>query len=241
MGWYRIEDQGAGGEVQTKTVTATTETINVFPDDGYALSLVTVNPQEHTQTTSIAQRTTQYDLGINHNTRYINTNGVPNNNTSRVQLTARDTLDLGATNNVRYVDTTKVPSGAAYEQTLYTNPYPNVAYAGGVVSTLSLLPPQIVGTKRYLRITYKDINEEEDESKFHTIDFPWDVTYVGMSGGFDNSGVIGLFLGNTFGVVTRRIFTYIEGSNYKTVISKMYGINENVYLIPISLKLIDKY
>lgn len=102
---------GGGLPTQEKSVTATTSQQIVLPDTGFAMSKVTVNPQNHSGSATPASRTSSYDLGLNHNVRYINTNSVPNSNSGTYSATSRSSsLDMGSTNSYRYVDTTGVPN-----------------------------------------------------------------------------------------------------------------------------------
>ena len=102
---------GGGLPTQEKSITATTSQQIVLPDTGFAMSKVTVNPQNHSGSATPTSRTSSYDLGLNHNVRYINTNSVPNSNSGTYPATSRSSsLDMGSNNSYRYVDTTGVPN-----------------------------------------------------------------------------------------------------------------------------------
>lgn len=78
MPFYKCS-KGSGEEstpTQSKTITATTSQQTVTPDDGYALSSVTVNPQNHTDTYIPTQNKSNNDMGANHDKRYVNTSGM---------------------------------------------------------------------------------------------------------------------------------------------------------------------
>lgn len=108
MAYFRC---GGGLPTQTKSTTATTSQQIVTPDSGYVLESVTVNPQNHSLQATPTTRTSYYDLGSNHNVRYINTNSVPNSNSSYYPSSSSQILlsgsareiDLGADNDCRYI------------------------------------------------------------------------------------------------------------------------------------------
>lgn len=65
----------------------------------------TFNPFKtaHTGTYTPTSRSASLDMGEDHTYRYVNTNSVPNSNSSTFNATTNGTHDMGATNNYRYV------------------------------------------------------------------------------------------------------------------------------------------
>ena len=69
---------------QSKSTTATMSTQTIYPDSGYALSSVTVNPQVHGASYNVYSypNRSSVDMGENHNYRYVRTAGLYKQNTS---------------------------------------------------------------------------------------------------------------------------------------------------------------
>ena len=93
---------------QEKTITSSRSAQTVTPDSGKLLSKVIVNGLAPTGTYTASSRSSSLDMGATSNYRYVNTNSVPNINSTTHSPTARGYDDLGATNNVRYVDTREI-------------------------------------------------------------------------------------------------------------------------------------
>lgn len=96
---------------QSKSVTPTTSSQSVVPDEGKVLSSVSVGTQVHNETYKATSRGTSLDMGVTHNNRYVNTNDIPNSNSGTYSATSRGaSIDLGATNTYRYINTNGVPN-----------------------------------------------------------------------------------------------------------------------------------
>lgn len=93
------------------SATASTSGQTVFPTSGKHFSSFTVNPQQHSGTYSATSRGASLDMGATHNQRYVNTNNVPNYNSSTYTFpsgSGGSTVDLGETNTYRRVDAMNV-------------------------------------------------------------------------------------------------------------------------------------
>lgn len=93
---------------QEKTVTSSRSAQTVTPDSGKLLSKVIVNGLAPTGTYTASSRSSSLDMGATSNYRYVNTNSVPNTNSTVHTPTVKGYDDLGTTNNVRYVDTRSI-------------------------------------------------------------------------------------------------------------------------------------
>ena len=104
---------------QAKTVTATTSQQIVEPDPGpdpgYALSSVTINPQQHSDTYTPTGYSNAKDMGAQHNYRYVDTSGyeptsITPSNSSPVALTANTPVNPTASGYAISSYTNKTPS-----------------------------------------------------------------------------------------------------------------------------------
>lgn len=91
---------------QSKTVRATTSNQTVTPDSGYSgLQEVVVQPQIHSDTFSVSEPVT-YNMGENHNYRYVNVDGMIHEPEGAIEVTVNGFYDLLTYDSVprRYVD-----------------------------------------------------------------------------------------------------------------------------------------
>ena len=92
--------------------------------------------EPHTATYTASSRAASLDMGEDHIYRYINTNNVPNTNSTTYTFAANDTggtKDMGATNNYRYVNATNVYNkGKADGVTIHTTTYTPTSRSDGL-------------------------------------------------------------------------------------------------------------